>query len=45
MHPRWKNRIDIYMGLDVKKAKQWGRRKVNIKYGVKIPDSNSEIKK
>lgn len=45
MHPRWKKRIDIYMGLDVKKAKEWGRRKVNIKYGIKIPDPNSETKK
>lgn len=44
MHYRWRNRIDIYMGVDVKKAKEWGRRKVNIKYGVKLPDpSQSEI--
>lgn len=34
MHPRWKNKIDIYMGVDVKAAKQWGRRKVDIEYGV-----------
>jgi hypothetical protein len=38
MHPRWKNRIDIYMGVDVKKARQWGRRKVTIQYGVKMDD-------
>lgn len=36
MHKRWKKHIDIYMGLDVKEAKQWGRKKVNIAYGVKI---------
>jgi len=34
MHYRWKNKIDIYMGTDVKAAKLWGRKKVNIKYGV-----------
>lgn len=30
MHPRWENRIDIYMGEDVKAAKQFGKRKVRI---------------
>lgn len=34
MHQRWENRIDIFMGKDVKKAKEWGRRKVSIQYGV-----------
>jgi 3D (Asp-Asp-Asp) domain-containing protein len=34
MHTRWKNRIDIYMGIDVKKAKNWGKRKIEITYGV-----------
>lgn len=37
MHPRWKNKIDIYMGVDVKAAKQWGRKKVSISYGVLKP--------
>ena len=36
MHRRWKNKIDIYMGTDVKEAKAWGRRKVRITYGLKI---------
>ncbi len=27
---RWKRRIDIYMGTDVKAARQWGNRKVTI---------------
>lgn len=40
MHPRWNNRIDIYMGNDVKKAKKWGRRKVTIYYAVKKDSSN-----
>lgn len=34
MHSRWKNRIDIYMGVDVKSAKEWGRKKVTISYGI-----------
>ncbi|MEH6514596.1 MAG: hypothetical protein V7734_16000, partial [Maribacter arcticus] len=34
MHSRWKNRIDIYMGENVNKAKEWGRRKITIKYAV-----------
>ena len=40
MHYRWKNKIDIYMGNDVKMARKWGRRKVNISYGTpKVVDS------
>lgn len=35
MHPRWRNRIDIYMDTNVRKAREWGRRKIEIKYGVK----------
>jgi len=34
MHYRWKYRIDIYMGVDVKAAKQWGRKYVCIEYGI-----------
>lgn len=34
MHSRWKNHIDIYMGIDIKAAKQWGRRPVRIEYGI-----------
>lgn len=32
MHPKWRNHIDIYMGLDIEAAKAWGRRKVCIDY-------------
>ncbi|GAB2769706.1 3D domain-containing protein [Salinimicrobium soli] len=32
MHPRWRNKIDIYMGVDKEKALNWGRRKVQIFY-------------
>jgi 3D (Asp-Asp-Asp) domain-containing protein len=37
MHPRWKNKIDIYMGTDVRAAKKWGRKKVLISYGILKP--------
>lgn len=32
MHYRWKRRIDIYMGDDVKKARQFGRKRLNLAY-------------
>ncbi|MCX7549686.1 3D domain-containing protein [Xanthomarina sp. F2636L] len=39
MHSRWVNKIDIYMGIDVQAAKNWGRQKVEIQYGVlKVED-------
>ncbi len=34
MHQRWQNRIDIYMGENVEKAKEWGRKKITIRYAV-----------
>ena len=37
MHGRWKNKIDIYMGTDVKAAKAWGRKKIKIAYGTLKP--------
>ena len=30
MNKRWKKRIDIYMGCNVKRARKWGKRKVTI---------------
>lgn len=30
MNKRWKDKIDIYMGLDAKAAREWGKQKVNI---------------
>lgn len=45
MNKRWMNRIDIYMGTDVKAAKQWGRRKVNISFRVETEnDSLDSVK-
>ena len=32
LHKRWKRRIDIYMGNDVKAAKKWGKREVTIRW-------------
>ena len=34
MNRRWKNRIDIHLGKSVKKARDWGRKKVTIHYAV-----------
>ena len=34
MNKRWKKKIDIYMGVDVTKAREWGKRKVNIEWQV-----------
>ncbi|MGC6430864.1 MAG: 3D domain-containing protein [Jejuia sp.] len=38
MHSRWKNRIDIYMGVDVDAAKNWGKKKVCIDYGTRVSE-------
>jgi 3D (Asp-Asp-Asp) domain-containing protein len=32
MHAKWRNKIDIYFGTDVKAARKWGRKKVKIRY-------------
>lgn len=32
MHWRWQNKIDIFMGHDVSKALNWGKRTVTIRY-------------
>lgn len=34
MNHKWRNSIDIYMDNDIKKAREWGRRKLIIKYAV-----------
>jgi 3D (Asp-Asp-Asp) domain-containing protein len=39
MHTRWKNHIDIYMGNDVKAAKEWGRKRLKIKFRLEVKDS------
>lgn len=30
MNPRWRNKIDIYMGKDIRAAKRWGRKRVTL---------------
>jgi 3D (Asp-Asp-Asp) domain-containing protein len=41
MHPRWRNKIDIYMGEDKAKALKWGRRKVKIAFpGITEKENN-----
>ncbi len=34
MHKKWKNKIDIYMGLDRKKALKFGRKKLTIRWKI-----------
>lgn len=34
MHWKWRNKIDIYMGENVRKARKWGRKKGIIKFRV-----------
>lgn len=34
MNRRWKKRIDIFMGNDVEAAREWGKRKVTIRWTV-----------
>lgn len=45
MHHRWTNKIDVYMGTEVKAAKEWGRKKVTIQYGVLNLKENDTTKK
>jgi 3D (Asp-Asp-Asp) domain-containing protein len=39
MHWRWRKRIDLYMGTDVKAAREWGRKKLMICYAVPLSDT------
>lgn len=34
MHSRWKQKIDIYMGVNRDRAREWGTKKVTIKWEV-----------
>lgn len=44
MHSRWENRIDIYMGEDIQMAREWGRKKVTILYGLPLTKSEEKTK-
>jgi 3D (Asp-Asp-Asp) domain-containing protein len=37
MNRRWRKKIDIYMGTDVQKARNFGKKKLNIKW---LPKEN-----
>lgn len=41
MHRKWNNSIDIYMGKDREMAKEWGRKKIQIRYAVLRKDVDS----
>ncbi|MRH99408.1 hypothetical protein GH721_02585 [Kriegella sp. EG-1] len=41
MNARYKNRVDLYMGTDVDRAKKWGQKKINIKYAIEKLDNES----
>ena len=43
MAARWKKRIDIYMGLDIKAALAWGKRPVVIRWKTKKQDEGEEL--
>ncbi len=34
MNERWTNKIDIYMGENIKEAREWGSKKVTIQYAI-----------
>jgi len=36
MNKEWTNRIDIYMGTDLKAADKWGKKEVTISWKVKV---------
>ncbi|MFT5847555.1 MAG: 3D (Asp-Asp-Asp) domain-containing protein [Psychroserpens sp.] len=40
MNHRFRNKIDLYMGTDVKAARKWGRRKVNISYRIEVENDS-----
>lgn len=43
MNKRWKNKIDIYMGCDRKRALRWGKRKVTIRWAKTDEEIEQEI--
>lgn len=41
MNRRWTKKIDIYMGEDVKKAREWGKKKVFIRWKTPVQEKDS----
>ena len=44
MNKRWRNKIDIYMGLDEEAAIQWGKRDVEITFSKDLDISDTLVK-
>lgn len=38
MHSRYKNKMDLYMGTNIKKAKHFGNQKRTIWYGISVKE-------
>lgn len=45
MNKRWKNKIDIYMGENLKEARKWGTKKVSLQYVLKPEELLDTLKK
>lgn len=45
MNLRWKKKIDIYMGEDIKKARNWGAKKVTLQYELRLKELPDTLKK
>lgn len=45
MNKRWKNKIDIYMGENLKEARKWGTKKVSLQYALKPEELLDTLKK
>lgn len=43
MNKRWRKRIDLYMGLDVQAARQWGKQQVTITWTAPDPNAALEL--
>lgn len=43
MHPKWRNKIDIYMGIDRQKSLNWGKKKVKISFPAQEEPEPDEV--
>ena len=41
MNRRWQKKIDIYMGMDIKKAREWGKKKVFIRWKTPVQEKDT----
>lgn len=44
MNSRYRKRIDLYMGVDIDSAKEWGQKKLTIQYVVENDTVNLNVK-